>query len=565
MLESLTIKNVALIKNGMIEFGLGFNCLSGETGSGKSLVVDSLSLLLGEKADKSMISYGETAAVVEAVFSTNNEKILQLMEDLGLEKENTIIISRKITTDGKNECRVNGKMFTLSMLKQITQPLMDLHGQFQHQALLKVANHLPFLDGMLGSQGKQLKLQFANLYAKLKDVNKQLKELTEDDSEREKLIDLYAYQIEEITEANFVVGEEEELKNFHTLVCNQEKIAELLNQSISLLDGDGYMGGIVEKTGTLASNLSSASAYTDKINELAERAYSANVELKDIYETLDDLKDELVLDSTEVEQKEARLDKLNSFKKKYGNSIEEINEYLSKIQTDYDRLINSTEIISELKKEKDQLVSAITECGEKLSQERKLAAKTFELGMKNELSELGMKNAKLEVQFNAKNIDTIDANGFDEVEFLFTANAGVPARPLTKVASGGEMSRLMLAIKNIAAGRDEIETMIFDEIDSGVSGEVAGVMAEKMYSISMGHQIICVSHLPQICAMADHNYYLSKSSDGVSTTTHIEILDENRKVEEVARLTGGKLSELALSHAKELILQANTYKQSKNA
>lgn len=559
MLDSLTIKNVALIKQATISFDKGLNCLSGETGSGKSLIIDSLSLLLGEKADKTIISYGENFAYVEAVFTTTNVDALNVLEEFGLEKENTIIISRKITTDGKNECRVNGKMFTLSMLKNLTQPLMDLHGQFQHQSLLKVSNHLPFLDNLGDKNFIKLKREFVDLYNNYIQINSNLNELTEDDSERERLIDLYRYQIDEITEANFQEGEDEELKAFHTMVSNSEKIAEILNSSINLLEGDSYIGGAIEQTSKIKSSLASGTKYTDKIIDLSERIQSVNVELKDILDSLYLVKEDLVVDEREVLVKEARLDLLNSFTKKYGRTINDINNYLETISIEYDKLVNSAEIIEELKAKKSKILTQIKVVGDQLTNERKTLANTIEGKINAELQQLGMKNAIFKVNF--VNDGDFNISGYDNIEFMFSANAGVPVRPLAKVASGGEMSRLMLAIKNIAAGKDGIETMIFDEIDSGVSGHIAGVLAEKMHDISKGRQIICVTHLPQICAMADINYYISKSTDGYNTQTNLEVLSSEKKVEEVARLTGGNKTELALSHAKELIEQANMYKK----
>lgn len=559
MLDSLTIKNVALIKQATISFDKGLNCLSGETGSGKSLIIDSLSLLLGEKADKTIISYGENFAYVEAVFTTTNLDALNVLEEFGLEKENTIIISRKITTDGKNECRVNGKMFTLSMLKKLTQPLMDLHGQFQHQSLLKVSNHLPFLDNLGDKNFIKLKREFVDLYNNYIQINCNLNELTEDDSERERLIDLYRYQIDEITEANFQEGEDEELKAFHTMVSNSEKIAEILNSSINLLEGDSYIGGAIEQTSKIKSSLASGTKYTDKIIDLSERIQSVNVELKDILDSLYLVKEDLVVDEREVLVKEARLDLLNSFTKKYGRTINDINNYLETISIEYDKLVNSAEIIEELKAKKSKILTQIKVVGDQLTNERKTLANTIEGKINAELQQLGMKNAIFKVNF--VNDGDFNISGYDNIEFMFSANAGVPVRPLAKVASGGEMSRLMLAIKNIAAGKDGIETMIFDEIDSGVSGHIAGVLAEKMHDISKGRQIICVTHLPQICAMADINYYISKYTDGYNTQTNLEVLSSEKKVEEVARLTGGNKTELALSHAKELIEQANMYKK----
>lgn len=560
MLESLAIKNVALIRNAMIAFDRGFNCLSGETGSGKSLIIDSLSLLLGEKADKTLISYGEDNAYVEAVFNTENKYVLDAMEDFGLDRENTIVISRKITADGKNECRVNGKVFTLSMLKKITLPMMDLHGQFQHQSLIKVQNHLTYLDDFAGKRVSELKQEFVNLHGKYVEINEELKSFSEDDNERAKLIDLYRYQIDEIENAAFKIGEDQELRDFHTMVCNGEKIADAINNSINILEGDSYIGGVVDGVSKLTSNLTAATRFTDKISELAERTHSVQIEVKDILDTLYTLKEELVFDEREVAEKESRLDMFNSFTKKYGKTIEDINIYLEKIKIEYDKLSNSEEYVDGLKKKKADLVNQLTYVGGLLSDERKIVAKSLECKIEAELHDLGMKNAVFAVQFTPRQLLLTDNLGLDEVEFMFSANKGIPVRPLSKIASGGEMSRLMLAIKTIVADKDFIDTMIFDEIDSGVSGNIANVLAQKMFNISKGRQIITVTHLPQICAMADSNFYISKASTENTTQTNIETLTLENKIKEVARLTGGNLSELALSHAKELIDFANDFK-----
>lgn len=553
MLQSLTIKNIALIDSLTIELGVGLNVLTGETGAGKSLIIDSLSLLLGEKADRGLISYGENFASVEAVFHTELEEVLNKLEEFGLERENTIIISRKLSQDGKNECRVNGKAFTLSMLKCITAPLMDLHGQFQHQEILKETNQLKTLDDFGGEQIKQAKKDYKEQYYKLKEINKKLSGYNFDSRDREKLLDLYNFQINEIEEANFISGEEEKLKDFRMKVLNQEKIAMGLSRVCGMFDGSGESMGISDLLKRCDYEFSEIAKYMPEQEDLTNRLASARYELQDIAECMESLKDNLCFDEFEAEANEKRLDLLSSLKKKYGSNIDEINLYLKNIKSEYEKLVNSAEIIEKLTSEKTQIIANLKEKAAILSGLRKKVATTFEQRVLSELSELSMKNSSFKIDFVFGTEESADETGFDKIEFMFTANAGQPLRPLNKVASGGEMSRFMLSVKNITADSDRVDTMIFDEIDTGISGDTANVLAEKLSSTSKSHQIICVTHLAQVASFGDNHFYISKSTENEKTRTTLKLLSEEERVYEIARIIGGSISDFSLSHAKLML------------
>lgn len=552
MLQSLTIKNIALIDNLSIELGNNFNVLTGETGAGKSLIIDSLSLLLGEKADKSLISYGENFASVEAVFETNLPEILDKMEELGLDRENTIVIFRKLSNDGKNECKVNGKTFTLSMLKSLTAPLMDLHGQFQHQDILKQSSQLKTLDEFGGKTIKQAKKDYQETFSKLKNIKKQLAEFNFDPKDRERLLDLYRYQIDEIEEANFVQGEEEELKEFRMKVLNQEKIILNIGRISKLFDGE--MGdGIVSMIKKCDYEFGELLKYLPEQEELSKRISSARYEIQDIAETISSLADDLYFDEESALQNEKRLDLLSSLKKKYGNNIEEINEYLVNIKAEYNKLESSAELIAKLENEKESLSKLLVEQAEKLTTLRKKSASEFVKNVKSELAELSMKGSEFEIDFVQKDLETADETGFDKIEFMFTANAGQPLKPLNKIASGGEMSRFMLAVKNITADIDRVDTMIFDEIDTGISGETANVLASKLQKIGKKHQVICVTHLAQVASFGQSHYFISKATENGKTKTSLKCLDYDGRVKEIARIIGGEISDHSIQHAKLMI------------
>lgn len=560
MLERLSIKNIALIREQTINFKSGFNVLTGETGAGKSLIIDSLSLLLGEKADKSLISHGETFATVEAVFSSLSDNVLNLLEEFGLEREDTLIISRKISIDGKNECRVNGTTFTLSMLKKLSAPLMDLHGQFEHQNLLKVSNHIGILDSYGASKISGLLQNYQICYAKYEENQNELRKLVTNDKERERLIDLYSYQVEEIDNAGFYDGEEEELKDFRNQVLHSEKIMDSLSNVVTLGKGDGYeYAGVAESIKKMQNMLGMVAEYSKEIAPQLDRIESLKIEFEDVVDTLEEIKDNMYFDEQKAKQNEERLDLLSSFKKKYGSTISEINEYRDKTQTELEKLINSENRVNELKKEQQKLEAELILTAEKLSKARKESALKMEKEVTSELVSLGMKSARFVIDIQPLSLENRNKDGFDRVEFMFSANLGEEVKPLKAVASGGEMSRFMLAVKNITAKIEGISTLIFDEIDTGVSGMMALVLGEKLCMVSKFAQVICVTHLAQVASFGKTQFLIEKSESQGKTITSVKELDRIERVKEIARLVSGVVSEKALQSAEELLKNAEDF------
>lgn len=549
MLQSLTIKNIALIDGLTIELGSGLNVLTGETGAGKSLIIDSLALLLGEKADKTLISFGKEFASVEAVFKTNSEEILNRLEEYGLEREDTIVIFRKLSVDGKNECRVNGKSFTLSMLKAITSPLMDLHGQFGHQELLKNSCQLKTLDEFGAKDILKKKQEFKEIYHRLKQVKKELSSYNFDSKDREKLLDMYSYQINEIAEANFVSGEEEELKEFRMKVLNQEKIIEALKRTGQYFNTEGLTYQIKR----LEREFEEIVKYLPDKSSILDRISSLKYELEDIESEVDNIGESLYFDEYSAAENEKRLDLLSSLKKKYGSSIDEINLYYNNIKVEYEKLLSSAEIVEKLEGEVENLTNSLREKAKQLSEVRKQYALIFAQKVKENLADLSMKNAKFEIEFDFTDENSCDESGFDKIQFMFTANSGQPLKPLNKVASGGEISRFMLAIKNVTLNIVSVDTMIFDEIDTGISGETANTLAMKLATISKNRQVICVTHLAQVASFGTSHFFISKSEVEGKTRTKLELLNYNNRILEIARLIGGNISEFSKNHAKLMV------------
>lgn len=559
MLERITINNVALIDSLTIEFGAGLNVLSGETGAGKSLIIDSISLLLGERADKGLISFGENQASVEAVFSCISREAVAVLDEFGVDHDTGVIIFRKITADGKNECRVNGRNFTLSMLKKLTTPLMDLHGQFSHQSILSSANHINILDEFDKINIVPAREAFGAEFEKLIKINHELTEFTTDERERERQIELFKYQIDEIEDANFLPQEDEELKQAQLKISHAERIADGINSAAEVL-GRGS-GDVLSNLKRAQVFLSGISAFEPKLEAILLRLESVRLETDDIFETIADMVDDEVLDGLDPEAVSRRLDLLSSFKKKYGQTIDEINAYHDKIKAEYEKLTNCAEYVQNLLNQKVAILKSLTALGKNLTDARKKAAAAFEAAVTKELKDVGMGGSKFIVKISENGVESASKNGLDTVEFMFSANVGQPPKPLAKVISGGEMSRFMLALKNITADIENISTMIFDEIDTGVSGQMAKVLAQKMLTVGARHQVLCVTHMAQICAFASTNFFIKKEVIDGQTRTRVTEIKGDDKVLEVARLVGSSASASAQTHAKELIAEGQEYRK----
>lgn len=550
MLTSLKIENVAIIESAAIEFGCGLNVLTGETGAGKSIVIDSINAILGERTSRDIIRTGAQSAKVYAVFEDVNAKVRKFLDENGIDCEDgVLIINRTLSREGKNVCRLNGAPVTVSMLREIGSELIDIHGQHDNQALLSPEKHCGFVDSFAGNA--EIIADYREKYGRLCEVRSKLKKLTTDESSKSQRIDFLTYQIDELEKAEITPGERDELKARKTLINNSQKVIESLNVAYEALKADG--AGIDMITDA-ESEISDASAYMEALGEASEKITDIRYELEDIAETVRDAMSEVDFDQSELEEIDERLDLLYRLSKKYGNTEEEMLEYLEKAKTELDNIASSEEKVKELQKQEKEALAETEAAAKKLTESRKAAGEKLSEAICSELEFLDMPN----VRFVVKCDDIgLTENGKDEIEFLISANVGEEPKPLAKIASGGELSRIMLAIKNVLAEADGVDTMIFDEIDTGVSGRAAQKIAMKLRSASKGRQVICVTHLAQIAAQGDVHLYISKSVSDGKTYTNIKSLIEEDRVAEIARIMGGmEITKLQLESAREMLRNA---------
>lgn len=550
MLTSLKIENVAIIESAAIEFGCGLNVLTGETGAGKSIVIDSINAILGERTSRDIIRTGAQSAKVYAVFEDVNERVRNFLDENGIDCEDgVLIINRTLSREGKNVCRINGAPVTVSMLREIGGELIDIHGQHDNQSLLSPEKHCGFVDSFAGNS--DLIADYRKKYGRLCEIRSKLKKLTTDESSKSQRIDFLTYQIDELEKAEITIGERDELKARKSLINNSQKVIESLNIAYEALKADG--AGIDMITDA-ESEIANASAYMETLGEASEKITDIRYELEDIAETVRDAMTEVDFDPSELEDIDERLDLLYRLSKKYGDTEEEMLEYLEKARAELDNIAFSEERVKELQKqEKEALVETETAAC-KLTESRKTAGEKLSNAICSELEFLDMPNVRFVVKCNDIGLTE---NGKDEIEFLISANAGEEPKPLAKIASGGELSRIMLAIKNVLAETDGVDTMIFDEIDTGVSGRAAQKIAMKLRSASKGRQVICVTHLAQIAAQGDVHLYISKSVSDGKTYTNIKSLIEEERVAEIARIMGGmEITKLQLESAREMLANA---------
>lgn len=561
MLCQLSIENIALIDKLELELKNGLNILSGETGAGKSIIIDSLNFVLGERADKSLIRFGTDKASVEAVFEDYlTPSIKDCLDDLGIEAEDVLILRRKMSADGKNECRINGRISTLSALKSLTELLVDIHGQHEHQSLLKSTNHIKLLDKLGEKKIATVKGEVEKNFDDYTSLKKEFLRFGNAD-ERERKLDILSFQIDEIEKADIKDGEEDELLSARKRIRNMEKIISALEGAKNLLDGydSQSVSASIKNANSLLNTISS---YDENIVPIADRLDSCKVEITDISETLSDMLQKLDFDSRSAEQIEERLEVVRTILRKYGGSYESLQKFYEEATKEAQTLSNATERVERLETEIKVAAEKLFASAKELSQERRKIADKFENDITKELCDLGMGGSTFKVEIDTTDdVDQISANGADSVEFMISPNVGEPLKPLAKIISGGEMSRFMLAFKNILAGVDDIGTMVFDEIDTGISGNISQVVSEKMCNISRARQVIAVTHMPSLASMADNHYLISKSTENGKTLTHVDLLKDD--TDEVARLIGGKdYSIYAVPHAKEMKANAQRYKDS---
>ncbi|MFZ5988854.1 MAG: DNA repair protein RecN [Bacillota bacterium] len=570
MLQQLEIQNIAIIDKIAVELGEGLNVLTGETGAGKSIIIDSINAILGERLSKELIRTGRDKAVVEAVFQVEKERLSDLLESFGIEPEEdgTLIISREFTTAGKNTCRINGKIATVSMLKQIGERLIDVHGQHDNQSLLRTESHIELLDSFADIRIQGLKEEYLKHLEQYKQIKNKLKSLSGDKNERERKIDLLKFQIDEIKKAKLKVGEEADLERQRAVLVNSEKIIGTLSGAYECLGTGSKMDrSALDKINEVIGELNDINGLDERYGVITKRLEAVSYELDDIVTEIRSMRDEVEYNPGLLEQVEERLDLIFKLKKKYGDSIEEILEYLKNAKDELDEIINNEEIINKLMEDIEKKDEELYKIAKDINSERVKAAKLLEEKIGAELNDLEMKNARLKVNIEfddtrEKGERKYNHNGLDKVEFLISTNAGEPLKPLSKIASGGEMSRIMLAIKTILANVDRMPTLIFDEIDIGISGKAAQKVGEKLSYISKNHQVISVTHLAQIACMADNNFYIEKVIKNGNTETEVKRLSEKEVKNEIARIIGGaNISEITIKHAEEMLSIAKRFKE----
>lgn len=557
MLEHLHIKNVALIKESEISFGEGLNILTGETGAGKSMVIDSLQFALGGRAGKDFLRHGEKQASVEALFAMQSEALQEKLEEHGIEPEEdgSVLITRTLSEAGKSVCRVNGSTVTVSMLREIAEDLIDIYGQHEHQSLLNPSKHILLLDRFCGAGFGDAMEEYKKSYHALKELEKQLQSLMGDESQREQRMDILQFQKEELEAGGLRLGEEEDLLEQKKRLSSMEKLMRLTRESLALLyDGENMMPSACDQLGDALAKLQEAAEYDNSLNAFADALADAYAAVEDTARELKREAEKQENDPDALEEIEERLQLIYKLKRKYGGSVEAALAFYDKVVQELDFLSNSSEKVAELTLEKEKEQKKLSAAAEKLSALRRSTAQQVAAQIEASLKDMEMKDARFHIRIEEKADWTAD--GKDKVEFLISANAGENLKPLAKIASGGEMSRVMLALKTVLVDADEIGTFIFDEIDTGVSGRTARKVGEKMRFLGSKRQILCITHLPQIAAMADQHFLIEKESSHGETTTQVTPLEGEGSVLEVARLMGGSdVTETTLAAARELIAE----------
>lgn len=542
MLINLDIKNIALIEQLDIEIKEGMTVLTGETGAGKSIIIDAVNLLLGARTNKSLVRYGTDKARVQGLFSVN-EKIGTVLSEQGIDADGEdIVVSREITADGKSVCRINGALVPQSVLREVGSFLINIHGQQDNQALLNPSKHIDFLDGY----AKTDLTAFLELYAKRRETLKQIEALSRDEQERLGRIDLLQYQVNELEEAALKDGEKEELSEQKNIIENAEKIAVSVGEAYSLLyeENSAY-----DSISMAAAALERISGIDGHLDEIASKITDMQYVIEDCVHELKSFGDNVEYDENVLNDIEERLDLITKLERKYGGSEKAALEYMEKASAELMQLENADETVSELQEQLAVLDGKIKKEADKITKVRTTAAKKLQKEIETSLTELDMPKVKFEVVLTDCDYT---AKGADSVEFMICPNVGEPMKPLVQIASGGELSRVMLAVKSIIA--DGVDTLIFDEIDTGVSGSAAQKIAKKLSALSGGKQVICVSHQPQLAAAADNHYMIKKREEGDRTVTEIRELSKEERVSELARIIDGdNITETAINHAKEML------------
>lgn len=550
MLLNLHVKNLALIEEVDVDFEKGLIVLTGETGAGKSLILGSVNIALGNKASKDMIRKGTDYSLVELTFSVSENCAKQLKKyDIYMEEDNIITVTRKIS-EGRSISKINGETVNIKTLKNVMSLLIDIHGQHDHQSLLYTKNHLDILDKFAKDSILELKEQIEEEYSKYTKLIKKLEEFNIDEGQKAREIEFAEYEVNEIESANLKPEEDVQVEEEFKKLSNSKEIVSALSEIYNALSYEtaGGLGDIINKA---VMDINSIKGMDEKISQFQTELYDIDNLCRELTSQIYDYNSGMDFNPEYVREVEERLDVINHLKLKYGNSIEEILRYKEEKEEYLEKLNNMTDEMESVKNQISELEGTLNNLCTKLSEQRKKAAKELEVLVKQALVDLNFIAVEFEIQITRK--ESIGENGFDNVEFMISTNPGESVKPLVKVASGGELSRIMLAIKSILATEDDIDTLIFDEIDTGISGQTAMKVAEKMAKISRNHQVICISHLSQIAAMADSHYLIKKTADENSTTTSIKKLTRQQSIEELVRINGGTgITEAGLIHATEM-------------
>ena len=555
MLELLHIENIAIIEAADIEFAPGFNALTGETGAGKSIVIDSLSAVLGQRTSRELIRTGADKAFVSAAFSGMAP---ELTEELGIQPEadGTLLLQREIQTDGKNVCRVNGRPVTVGQLRALGAQLLNIHGQHDGQQLLDEEQHIVYLDSF--GRAEILINTYAEKYKHFTDIRRQIGALQMDEAEKARRVDTLQYQIEELRRAKLKPGEEEELTARRGMLRNAEKFLGAVAGADYALNGDDSGGGALSALRQAQDALGGVRHLDDAFGQLYERLGEAYSEVYDIAATVEDKRGELDVSPGELDRVESRMDLLYRLKKKYGATVEDMLDYQARCEAELAQIEDAGDTLARLEQALSKAEKAARQAAQALSDARKAAADRLTAQILTELQQLDMGKIRFAVDFAEK---PLDSDGMDTVRFLMSANVGEELRPIHKIASGGELARIMLAMKNVLSEQDHVGTMVFDEVDTGVSGRAAQKVAEKMARISRRKQVLCVTHLPQLAAMADTHFSVEKGERGGRTYTEVRRLDREQRRRELARLTGGShVSQTMLDGAEELLVQAEKFR-----
>lgn len=558
MLKVLKIENIALIEKLTIEFDKGLNVLTGETGAGKSIIIDSLNFVLGAKTDKSLIRSGETSAKVEALFDIKNSNVFikNFFVDNDIEFDGEILITRTMNIDGKSSIRLNGNIVTVGMLKALTVNLVDIYGQQEQVGLLDKSRQLELLDNYSGEQVKTLKQTYSHVLEQIKQVNKLLSEFGENEQTIQREKDYLSFVINEIESQNISCDEEIELLNKYHLMQNSEKIVSGVNIGVNAINP------ALQYIMQTINALSNLTQYDKTLLDLSDRLQSLKIEMDDIGSTLEDFANEIDFSENEFDRLDSRIDTYKKLQKKYGSTTQEVLNFLENSKQKLDKLMNSEEYIASLQNQKNDLLTQAFDLAKNLNKVRQENALILQDKLRQNLICLGMPNAKIFFDFAYKDFieQNLTNNGVGNVEIMFSANLGQDAKSLNKVASGGELSRVMLTIKSIIAEQDTDSTMIFDEIDTGISGQMAQAVAEKIALISKFHQVLIITHTIQIASMADNHYKVEKIEQNNKTTSSVKLLDKTERVEEIARFISNTNSTLAKQNAIELINNQNGFK-----